>query len=341
MNVLPFISPFIIRYSLFYAKLKRSLDNYKFPQRGRSVLFRNRRMKVMTTKNLSAAHARLKTGIRVVQVTGIAVGVMLGAGATSSMTTVSISSAVPPACGPLEAGGPMFVTAECVDPRFNHPVIDRDEWRDAPVRHRYVNGHFDGTDARFSFYFPPPDQYQRRFFQATHQLLTSENTMPDSIGFGAASGAYVVQTNIGGNEAIRSVEDALVLKKDPSVVGYRVNAAAAKFSREVAVKMYGDHRPFGYLFGGSGGAYQTISSLENSLGVWDGGVPYVMGSPNAIPNMFTVRIHVLRVLRMRDKFPAIMDAIDPGGSGNPYAPLNEEERGALEEATRLGFPPRG
>jgi hypothetical protein len=36
-----------------------------------------------------------------------------------------------------------------------------------------------------------------------------------------------------------------------------------------------------------------------------------------------------------------MDAIDPGGSGNPYADLNEEERSALEEATRMGFPPRG
>jgi hypothetical protein len=66
-----------------------------------------------------------------------------------------------------------------------------------------------------------------------------------------------------------------------------------------------------------------------------------MGSPNAIPIMFTVRIHALRVLRMRDKFPDIMDAIDPGGSGNPYAGLNDEERRALEEATRLGFPPRG
>jgi hypothetical protein len=36
-----------------------------------------------------------------------------------------------------------------------------------------------------------------------------------------------------------------------------------------------------------------------------------------------------------------MDAIDPGGSGNPFADLSEEERAALEEATRLGFPPRG
>ncbi len=112
-------------------------------------------------------------------------------------------------------------------------------------------------------------------------------------------------------------------------------------SRVVAARIYGEHRPYGYLYGGSGGAFQTISSAENSVGVWDGFVPYVMGSPNSIPGVMTVRIHALRVLRMRNKFPAVMDAIDPGGSGDPYAGLNEEERAALEEATRLGFPLRG
>jgi len=65
-------------------------------------------------------------------------------------------------------------------------------------------------------------------------------------------------------------------------------------------------------------------------------VPYVMGSPQSIPNCFTVRVHALRVLR--DKWPSIIDAIEPGGSGDPYAGLNDEERAALEEATRTGFP---
>jgi len=41
---------------------------------------------------------------------------------------------------------------------------------------------------------------------------------------------------------------------------YRVNAAAAKFSRVQAVELYGEHRPFGYLHGPSGGAYQPITS---------------------------------------------------------------------------------
>jgi hypothetical protein len=57
--------------------------------------------------------------------------------------------------------------------------------------------------------------------------------------------------------------------------------------------------------------------------------------------MFTVRMHALRILRLRDKFPAIMDAIDPGGDGDPYAELSDEEAGALREATLLGYPMRG
>ena len=74
-----------------------------------------------------------------------------------------------------------------------------------------------------------------------------------------------------------------------------------------------------------------------TTGVWDGYVPYVMGSPQSIPNCFTVRVNALRVLK--DKWPAIIDAIEPGGSGDPYSGLNDEERTALEEATRTGFPP--
>jgi hypothetical protein len=300
----------------------------------------------MNRKSLSGRRATPKTWRRLMQLTATGVAVLLGVGLTS-MAWTSRASAVPANCSAPAAGAPMPVTADCTDPRFNRGVIDVDEWRDKPVRHRYVNGHFDGTDARFSFYFPPPEQYQGRFFQNTHQLITSEIAPPDNIGFAVASGAHLVQTNLGGNEAIRSVDDVLVLKKDPAVVGYRVNAAAAKFSREVAAKMYGDRRIYGYLYGGSGGAYQTISSLENTVGVWDGGVPYVMGSPNAIPNMFTVRINALRVLRMRDKLPAIMDAIDPGGSGNPYAglmtksePRSKKRHGSGSRRADGGITPR-
>src|SRR5207302_1471519 len=77
-------------------------------------------------------------------------------------------------------------------------------------------------------------------------------------------------------------------QSDTTIRGYRVNAEAAKFSRVVAAEIYGAHRTYGYLYGGSGGAYQTVTSAEMTTGVWDGFVPYVMGSPQSIPNCFTV-----------------------------------------------------
>lgn len=102
--------------------------------------------------------------------------------------------------------------------------------------------------------------------------------------------------------------------------------------------MYGDHRPYGYAWGGSGGAFKTISCIENTNGVWDGVVPFIHATPIAIPHNFSVQAHAMRILK--DKMPFIVDAVEPGGSGDMYAGLNEEERAALEEVTMMGFPPR-
>jgi hypothetical protein len=254
--------------------------------------------------------------------------------------------------------GAMFVTADSQDPRFNQPYIDVREWRDEPAdapvfpggvttqhggaapfkaRHLYVHGGFTDTDARFSFCFPPEEEYEGRFFQATHQLLAGEEATARNVAFALASGGYSVQTNMGGRDNPRTAEAGASGQVDTTIRGYRVNAAAAKFSRTVAAEIYGPHRTYGYLYGGSGGAYQTLTSAEMTTGVWDGFVPYVMGSPQSIPNCFTVRVNALRVLK--GKWASIIDAIEPGGSGDPNAGLNDEERSALEEATRTGFPP--
>ncbi len=231
--------------------------------------------------------------------------------------------------------------AVVVDPHFANPYIDIDEWRDAPVRHRYVHGGFKGTDTRFSFYLPPKAQYQGRFFQYITPVPDSENVSQGlrgeegRIGFAIASGAYFVETNGGGREAA-GMPDQVV---DKTIGAWRANAAAAQYSRVVAQKFYGsDKRPYGYAFGGSGGAFRTIGGAENTTGVWDGVVPFVIGSPMSIPNVFSVRMHAMRVLD--GKFPQIVDALEPGGSGDMYAGLNDEEAAALREVTRMGFPPK-
>lgn len=237
---------------------------------------------------------------------------------------------------------PEMISAESIDPQYREPYIERDEQRSDPVPHRYVHGGFKGTDAKFSFYFPPSARYGGRFFHNTYPLAMVSDVGPFPIAFDVAtgdlaftfdSGAYYVQTNLGGADRKPPA--------DPAIAAYRVNAAAAKFSRQLARDIYGEHRCYGYLFGGSGGSYQVMGSAENTIGVWDGFVPFVVGTPNSIPSMFTVRMHALRVLRRRNKLAQIYDAISPGGSGDPYAGLNEEESAALRETSRLGLPLKG
>ena len=224
------------------------------------------------------------------------------------------------------------------DPLFGRPYVDADEWREAPVRHRHVHGGFADTDTRFSVYFPPADRYEGRFFQHITPVPDSEHLAQeatgeqDRIGFAISSGGYFLETN-GGGASGQPGSDV-----DPTIAAYRANAASAEYARVLAARMYGEHRPYGYAYGGSGGGYRTIGSAENTAGVWDGFVPYVIGSPMAIPNMFTVRMHAQRILR--DRFDQIVDAVEPGGSGDMFEGLNEEEHAALSEVTRMGFPPR-
>ena len=223
------------------------------------------------------------------------------------------------------------------DEMFDVPYLDLDEWRDEPVRHRYVHGGFSGTDTRFSFYFPPAERYEGRFFHPLMPISGTEHGAPagfgmmaGSIGFAMASGGYLVESNQG-----RTV---MFPGDDSTLVGYRASAATARYSRVVAADMYGEHRPFGYVFGGSGGSLKTIGCFENRFGVWDGAAPFVVGIPVSMPNVFTVQAHAIRVLG--SKFPAIVDALEPGGSGDMYCGLTAEEREALAEVTRMGFPPR-
>jgi len=225
------------------------------------------------------------------------------------------------------------------DTVFKSPFIDIDEWRETPVKHRYVHGGFAGTETRFSFYFPTKEQYKGHFFQYVTPFPDDENLSQagkgeeDKISFAISHGTYFVETNGGGKTDFSKPQP-----NDPSIGAYRANAAAAQFSRVVAKQLFGGKRPFGYLFGGSGGAYRTVGGLESTEDIWDGAVPYVLGSPQAIPNVFTVRMHAMRVLN--DKFPQIIDALEPGGSGDMYAGLNVEEKSALQEVTKMGFPPQ-
>lgn len=211
---------------------------------------------------------------------------------------------------------PIWVTPESIDPLYNQPVIDSQEDLVTPVPHRKVSGHFEGTEKRFSFYFPSESLWEGRFFQVVYPTY-DENATDTTVSFGADSGAYTVQTNGGG--------------------GYRVDAAAAKYSRTLAAQYYNAlEHIYGYVYGGSGGSLQTSGAIENTSGVWDGSVLVIPAIPTSIPNNFFIRGFALFILG--DKASLIADAVSPGGSGNPYAALNEVEQSVLSEVTKLGVP---
>ena len=117
------------------------------------------------------------------------------------------------------------------DPLFAEPYIDKDEWRNAPVRHRYIHGGFKGTDTRFSIYLPPKKQYKGRFFQHITPVPDDENLAQkdpvgshNKIGFSIASGAYFLETNGGGKMDLGKVRGPA---SDANVTAFRANAAAA------------------------------------------------------------------------------------------------------------------
>jgi hypothetical protein len=130
-----------------------------------------------------------------------------------------------------------FAPSRLSDPDFNTPAVDVDEWRDTPVRHRYVHGEFEGSDLRFSYYFPPEEIYEGRFFQPILAVSGTEHAfgsgmldgMAGSIDFAFDSGAYMVESNLGSLTPYPG--------DDPTITGFRASAAAAQHSRLLAAEM--------------------------------------------------------------------------------------------------------
>ena len=230
------------------------------------------------------------------------------------------------------------------DDRFSRPVIDRSERmvRELPGGRRipftFMHGIFEGTEVRFSFCFPDAEVYQGRFFQFLCPFPGPDEEMraleitgwDDRIAFAISHGAYYVESNMGSVSAFGQAQD------DPRM-RYQSSAAVAEFSRKTAMEFYDCDRPCGYVYGGSGGGYKAISCIENTRS-WDGAVPYVIGSSMSLPNNVTAGAHTMRVLR--HCLGRIADALEPGGGGDIYEGLDDEERDALREAILLGIPPR-
>ncbi|WP_270889717.1 hypothetical protein [Pedococcus sp. 5OH_020] len=195
----------------------------------------------------------------------------------------------------------MFVTRDCVDQAYSKPLIDSEQDLLTPVVHHRVSGHFECTNIQFNIYLPPATQWQGRFFQYTYPTAFSpdEDTAratDRAVGFAIASGGYAAQA---GNASVST--------------GYRHDAAAAKFAEGVAADYYhsGEGKIYGYLYGPSGGSYQTTGAAENTSGVSDAFVPFVQGVPMSPPSSFFIRAMARLVLE--EKAGQIANALRPGG----------------------------
>lgn len=243
--------------------------------------------------------------------------------------TAGPTFAAPGDCATIDRA--VQVTADCIDPTYAKPVIDNETDETTPVPHRRVRGHFEGTNIQFTIYLHALEnkaQWEGRFFQFTYPVpfapVVDTSAADDrAIGFALSSGGYAVQA---GNKSVS--------------VGYRHTAAAAKFAEKVAAEYYGTDRAiFGYLYGPSGGSFQTIGAAENTTGVWDGFVPLVQAVPQ--PTSYNFLGRAAAQLILSEKADQIRAALLPGGSGDPYAGLDEAEKAMLKEVHALGVPWKG
>ena len=221
------------------------------------------------------------------------------------------------------------------DSFFGDPYVDLDQWRDAPRRHRYLHGGFKNTDTRFSIYLPDAN-YQGRFLQFLQGGAGgSEYALERSTGAGfdlaAEAGAYLLESNQGhlGN-------DMSGLKGDVTVLAYRASAQSARFAATVAEEHYGEAPHHGYVWGGSGGGTRSIQCLEGAPDVYAGAVPFMIGHPAGFLYSWSILAWAESILV--DKLPEIVDAMDSGGSRDPFGVCdNDLQREALAKLYRAGF----
>jgi hypothetical protein len=240
---------------------------------------------------------------------------------------------------------------QVVDGFFGKPYIDRDEWRETPYPHRNVHGGFADCDTRFTFYFPPVEDYRSRMFQpiegahAGHEDAF-DGLMGQMVGglpMIVRLGGYMVESNSG------HIGDDIDVKagEDPTIYGHRASVETARLSKHVAAQVYGSAPEYSYVWGGSGGGRRSPLCLEYGPGVYQGALPFMGGGIIADhgtterirseqPVHFGCMFNVQRLLG--DKIAQVIDAMQPGGSGNPFLGLDSHQREELGNLYRLGYP---
>jgi hypothetical protein len=225
-------------------------------------------------------------------------------------------------------------------PEFGRAFIDVDEPKPEPYPHRLVHGGFEGTETLFSLYMPSAEQYDGRVLQfleggaGGHENIMASGFMAfgnDAWQFPYAfddMGAVLIESNQGHP----SNAGHTGFKNDVYLFG--ASAETARFAKWLAAKVYGREVHHTYVFGASGGGHRSFQCIMRAPDVYDGGVPEVFGvNPGLYWSIFGQAVSLLG-----DDIVKVRDAMEPGGSGDPFAGLTFAQREVLRDLFQIGFP---
>ena len=256
-------------------------------------------------------------------------------GAAIALTAVllpALPAAAEPAPACVAPNAPMQVTADCIDPLYAQPVIDAETDETSPVPHHRVSGHFEGTNIQFNIYLHARSRQGASGTVDSSSTPTRPRSRRARTRHGRAIAPSDSRWRVAGTPCKRGTTS--------SHSGTGTPPPPRSSRRQVAADYYGSDREiFGYLYGPSGGSFQTVGAAENTDGVWQGFVPMVQAVPT--PNSYNFNGRSAAELILGDKADQIRDALLPGGSGDPYATLDEAERAMLTELHLLGIPLEG
>lgn len=240
----------------------------------------------------------------------------------------------------------LLIDGTCTDPDYNEStfVITNTEQLTLQVPggplipYTQVTGNFPATKTaatlppgvlqspttfqqNYVFRFPAKEFWRNRSFEVQHP--TGGGIVDNRMAF--TNGAFSV------NWLSASIPNA--------VASHRHEAAATKVAKAYANQLYGNTaKIYSYFWGCSGGGTVAMGAAENTTGVWDGVGAHCIGtSGDAQYHSFHWSAHYTMALSAA-KRAAIAAAAVPGGTGDIYAGLNDEEKFVLNEFISAGYP---
>jgi hypothetical protein len=305
-----------------------------------SIRFWDSAKPLPTLRSLSAG--------RTVRLVGAASAVAIGSLLAASPAAAEVCKFAPVRQIDKDAGvmPQLLITADCVDPAYNADtfVVDKTEQLTFQVPggplipYTQITGHFPATNTPtslppgvlqdptlfrqdYEFRFPAKEYFKSRSFQSEHP--SGGGRVDNQMAF--TNGAYSIRwASASAPNAVNTI---------------RHEAAAAKVGYALAQKLYGPTgKIYNYIWGCSGGGIVAIGHAENVTGVWDGVQPQCMGL-TGVSTYHSFHWQALYTMAIpQEKRDAIAKAAAPGGTGEIYAGLNEEEKDVLNEFLSAGYP---